>query len=359
MNIIQQVYTNKFTNIIEPIIYSGFKSIYDNSIKILKDHKRSIALIKILKIFLINIKSWEDSMIEKEEKRIINTCNCEYILDLFKAILKANIILLSNNSVDELDECIDDYSFGDFIHKVYINIAKKIYKNPLLINNDDDNDEFKNIIIDSIKICLYDILPYSSIIKNFLLSDFKKHLCGGNQKIIESILKSESNKQENIIKSIMNKDNIIKSESNKQESIIHSVNVKEQNIINSLSNIDKSIKSENNKKKNIIDLQTGGQKNIINSVNIIKKNIVESNNKSKVSKQHYISNITYENNNNNITESNTSYNNITESNNNITESNNIIKESSNNVSFDDITSITNDISSDHKYAAVFNNIKKK
>ena len=86
-------YTYQLINIITPYLYEGFKSIYEEAKKISKKGEE----LKVFQTCLRRIPSWSADTIKAETKRISTDSNCSDILDdLLKAVIKANIMILTN-----------------------------------------------------------------------------------------------------------------------------------------------------------------------------------------------------------------------------------------------------------------------
>ena len=125
----KEEYTKALQNLISPLLYQGLKSIYDNSCNAIKDGEEK-KLLKIFQDFLKKIPTWNNDIINNETKRITVMCNCDFIENLLKAVIKANIVLLSNSS--KVKKEFLDIDFKVFIHKCYIECGKLSYKYPYL-----------------------------------------------------------------------------------------------------------------------------------------------------------------------------------------------------------------------------------
>ena len=84
-------YTTQLQKILTPRIYEGFKSIYEDIIKLLSDEfeeKRTqeSSIIKTFQKTLKDIPQWNQDMIKKEYSRIEKISNCDYFENLIEAI---------------------------------------------------------------------------------------------------------------------------------------------------------------------------------------------------------------------------------------------------------------------------------
>jgi len=181
---IKHEYTIHLVNILTPLIYDGFNSIYQEVIKIIKKGEEN-KVLKTFQQFIKKIPSWNDNLIEIETNRIINESNATWLEDLFKAVIKANIIILSNANPADADNFIVDEEYLDiplqkFIHKCYIISAKQIYQNPYLYYHGVqalDKKRNQKDALELIKIAIQDtirkLLPVEHMLKNYLGNNFK------------------------------------------------------------------------------------------------------------------------------------------------------------------------------------------
>ncbi len=128
-------YTTHLINILTPLIFEGLQSIYIEA----KDIAGPDNVLKIFQSFLKRVPKWNQSIIEKETNRIINSSHSYgWLNDLIKATLKANLIVLIFNPTIKTQNKIDNsfyqnINIHDFIHKVYIECARDIWNNPYLL----------------------------------------------------------------------------------------------------------------------------------------------------------------------------------------------------------------------------------
>ena len=173
-------FTIQLVKILSPFLYEGFDSIYKDTIN-LKSNNSTSKIFKIFQQFIKKIPSWNKSIITMETNRILSQSRCNYLLDLIKAVIKSNILLLSGNSkVNNLN--IEDYldiNISDFIHKCYIECARQFYSLPYLFSHDfkiierkKNQKECFEIIDSSIREVIRTFLPIDNILKNYLSVDF-------------------------------------------------------------------------------------------------------------------------------------------------------------------------------------------
>ncbi len=115
-------YTIQLINILTPHIYDGFESIYTESKKIIKKGEEK-KLLKAFQQFIRRIPQWNETLIENETNRVKTTSRCDFLENLLKAVIKANIVLLSNSQQtvsNNIAKKFLDIPLKKFLHRCYI-----------------------------------------------------------------------------------------------------------------------------------------------------------------------------------------------------------------------------------------------
>lgn len=170
-------YTTHLINILTPLVFEGLLSIYKEAQEIAGPDN----VLKIFQTFLKRIPKWNQTIIEKETNRIINSSHSYgWLGDLIKATLKANLVVLMYNPTVKAQTKLDNTFYqnvnvNDFIHKVYIECAREIWNNPYLLYHNYPPIEIKrnqrdcmNIIKDCIKEAIRKLLPVKHILQIYL-----------------------------------------------------------------------------------------------------------------------------------------------------------------------------------------------
>ena len=116
-------------------------------------------------------------MFENERKRIELTSGCKYLEDLISCVhiiqLKALTCIRVGMKQKKID--IDIPSVDKFIHKIYINTARKLYTNIYLFEKDiyplqvqKNNRELETIVKESILTTIRDNIPVEQILKVYM-----------------------------------------------------------------------------------------------------------------------------------------------------------------------------------------------
>lgn len=171
-------YTLHLTNIITPLIYEGIASIYDDA----RNNSPNNEELKLFQSLLRKIPSWNEYLIEQETKRIIRSSQKgEIVEDLIKAVIKSNIMILTNTPPEKKDnmKIKHDITSQKFIHNIYIEVARNVFQNPFLFYHEYSSFELKEnqrkaseLINKSIGHAIRKMLPMNMILQNYLGSTF-------------------------------------------------------------------------------------------------------------------------------------------------------------------------------------------
>ena len=88
-------YTIQLVNILTSLVYEGLISIYTEA---LKSSVGAENILKVFQSFLRRIPKWNSEIIKQESDRIMsNSKSVNWLSDLVKATLKANMVILTYN----------------------------------------------------------------------------------------------------------------------------------------------------------------------------------------------------------------------------------------------------------------------
>jgi hypothetical protein len=125
---------SRLLTILTPHIVDGLKSIFDEAIKLCRDNNEMDKYLMTFQNFITRIPKWNTAIIESERLRIVEKSGCNYLEDLVTCVHIIQLKLLTAIRAGQKQRKIDISipKLDDFIHKVYINVARKIYKNVYL-----------------------------------------------------------------------------------------------------------------------------------------------------------------------------------------------------------------------------------
>lgn len=201
-------YTDTLTRLISPFIYEGFSSIYNDARQIVKEGEES-KLLKVYQQLVRNIPKWNNDLVNGEAQRILISSKCEWLQDLLKAVIKSNIVLLSNSSGQvgrfKIDKKLLEIPFNKFIHRCYIECAREIYNNPYLFYHKEkpldikrNQRETKTLIKSCIEEAIRKMLPVEYMLKNYLSDpeDFDNVMSEQSKKEIQTMITKDLNEKE-------------------------------------------------------------------------------------------------------------------------------------------------------------------
>ncbi len=159
------------------MIIEGFKSIFDESYKLCKENGETDKYLMTFQNFITRIPKWNVTIIETEKKRIVERSGCSYLEELVACIHIIQLKLLTAMRVGQKQKKIDIKipKLDDFIHKAYVNVARKIYKNvylfelntsPLQIQK--HNRELELIVQECILNAVRESIPVENILRAYM-----------------------------------------------------------------------------------------------------------------------------------------------------------------------------------------------
>ena len=167
----------RLLTILTPLIIEGLKSIFDESVKLCRVNEEMDKYLMTFQNLITRIPKWNANIIEKEKKRIIEKSGCGYLEELVTCVHIIQLKLLTAMRVGQKQKKIDINipKLDDFIHKAYINVARKVYKNvylfeinivPLQIQR--HNRELETIVQECILNAVRESIPIEHILKAYM-----------------------------------------------------------------------------------------------------------------------------------------------------------------------------------------------
>jgi hypothetical protein len=167
----------RLVTLLTPLIIDGYKSILDESIKLCKDNNEMDKYLMTFQNLISRIPKWNQQIVENERKRICEKSGCNYLEDLVTCVHIIQLKILTAMRVGQKQKKIDINipKLDDFIHKVYVNVARKMYKNvylfeiniqPLQIQK--NYRELEIIVQECILNTLRESIPVEAILKAYM-----------------------------------------------------------------------------------------------------------------------------------------------------------------------------------------------
>ena len=167
----------RLVTLLTPLVIDGYKSILEESIKLCKDNNEMDKYLMTFQNLISRIPKWNQQIVENERKRICEKSACNYLEDLVTCVHIIQLKVLTAMRVGQKQKKIDINvpKLDDFIHKVYINVARKVYKNvylfqigidPLQIQK--NYRELEIIVQECIFNTLRESIPVEAILKAYM-----------------------------------------------------------------------------------------------------------------------------------------------------------------------------------------------
>ena len=188
----------RLITILTPLIIDGYKSILDEAIKLCKDNGEMDKYLMTFQNFISRIPKWNQTIIETERKRICEKSGCSYLEDLVTCVHIIQLKILTAMRVGQKQKKVDIKvpKLDDFVHKTYINVARKIYKNVYLfeinippLNIQKNHRELEVIVQECILNTLRESIPVEAILKAYMDETIEEEEI--KEQIIEQPLKQE------------------------------------------------------------------------------------------------------------------------------------------------------------------------
>lgn len=129
----------RLLTILTPCVIEGFRSILEQAVTLCRTNGEMDKYLMTFQNLISHIPKWNASIIETERKRIIERSGCKHLDDLISCVHIIHLKLLTAVRVGQKQKKIDINipKLDDFIHKVYIFSARKLYKNVYLFKLDE------------------------------------------------------------------------------------------------------------------------------------------------------------------------------------------------------------------------------
>ena len=170
-------WSSRLISILTPLIIDGYKSILDEAVKLCRENGEMDKYLMTFQNFISRIPKWNSTIIETERKRICEKSGCNYLEELVTCVHIVQLKILTSMRVGQKQKKIDINipKLDDFIHKTYINVARIIYKNVYLFENNipplqiqKHHRELEIIVREGILNTLRESIPVEAILKAYM-----------------------------------------------------------------------------------------------------------------------------------------------------------------------------------------------
>ena len=134
-------YSNRLVGILSPLIVEGIKSIFNEAVMLCSENDEDEKYLMTFQNFLSRVPKWNDTIISEESDRILKKSGCSYLEDLLTCVHITQLKILTSIRVSSKQKKIDIEipKLGSFIHKIYITLARKLYKSVYLFEKNIDS----------------------------------------------------------------------------------------------------------------------------------------------------------------------------------------------------------------------------
>jgi hypothetical protein len=168
---------SRLVSIFTPLVVEGIRSIFNESWKLCMDNDEVNKYLMTFQNLLSRVPKWNNEIIDEERRRIVERSGCNYLEDLITCVhviqLKVLTCIRVGNKQKKIDISIP--KLESFIHKVYINTARKVYSNVYLFEKNisplqmqKNNRELEVIVQECIMIAIRDSIPTEAIIRAYM-----------------------------------------------------------------------------------------------------------------------------------------------------------------------------------------------
>jgi hypothetical protein len=195
----------RLLTIMTPLIIEGLRSIFEEAHKLCRENNEMDKYLMTFQNFISRIPKWNPNIIENERKRICDRSGCGYLEDLITCVhiiqLKLLTAMRSGNKQKKID--INIPKLDDFIHKAYVHVARKIYKNVYLFEIDipplqvqKNHRELEIIVQECILNAVRESIPVENILRAYMDESVEEDIV---EEVKEQFIETPKEKEENEI----------------------------------------------------------------------------------------------------------------------------------------------------------------
>jgi len=170
-------YSANLVNILTPLLIQGLQSIFKEACDLCRNNDEDDKYLMTFQNFLTRVPKWNQEIINNETKRIVVQSKCSYLEDLLTCVHITQLKVLTSIRVATKQKKIDINipKLSDFIHKIYIKSARKLYSNVYLfetniepLNQQKNMRECETICKECILNAVRESMPVEKILRSYM-----------------------------------------------------------------------------------------------------------------------------------------------------------------------------------------------
>ena len=195
-------YSSRLVTILTPLMIEGVKSIFNEAYNLCLENDEESKYLMTFQNFLTRVPKWNSNIIKEETNRIIKISGCPYLEDLLTCVHITQLKILTSIRVSQKQKKLDMNipKISNFIHKIYISFARKIYSNVYLFEKNitplqyqKNMRECELIAQECVLNVIRDNMPVENILKAYIDDTV-------DEEIIEEIIEKNVKKTEDDLK---------------------------------------------------------------------------------------------------------------------------------------------------------------
>jgi len=196
---------SRLVSILTSSVITGVMSIYKEALRMCDENDQEDKYLMTFQNLLSRVPEWNPTIVETERKRIEHESRCKYLEDLVTCVhiiqLKALTCIRVGQKQKKID--LDIPSIDKFIHKVYINTARKLYTNSYLFEKNippleiqKNNYQLERLVKESILMTIRDNIPIEEILRVYMDETDEQNIEVTQQEVITEKPKDSKDEQE-------------------------------------------------------------------------------------------------------------------------------------------------------------------
>ena len=167
----------RLVGILAPLIIEGIRSIFEEAVSVCIKNEEPDKYLMTFQSFLGRVPSWNATLVSEERRRVVDKSGCSYLADLITCVHIIQLKALSCVRVGTQQKKIDIMipSLEDFLHRVYIHAARKIFTNVYLFEKNVPplqvqkyNRELEQVIKECVMVAIRDSIPVEDVLRAYM-----------------------------------------------------------------------------------------------------------------------------------------------------------------------------------------------